>query len=178
LWFDEFDAARQGGDEPAVGAKDAVAESLYKLIGEVFDMRGVFKLLRKSLMTFAQITYGSTINRQIRDTVAWVTSEQMILWYLSSFKKAYWPSQAKREEEVKDEDALANQTRDALVKAIPEVLNNLVGQQAAVNGAVKVFEALQSEMLNKQLFYELLEMLTVEIFGELKKGGKMETKGI
>ena len=39
-------------------SSDAIAEPLYALIGEVFDMRGVFKLLRKSLMTFVQITYG------------------------------------------------------------------------------------------------------------------------
>ena len=63
MWFDEFDTRAGQGEEQQ---KDMTAESLYRLIGEVFDMRGVFRLLRKSLMTFVQITYGSTINRQIR----------------------------------------------------------------------------------------------------------------
>ncbi len=90
LWFDEFDVAVRGGQDGEQPQKDVIAESLYRLVGEVFDMRGVFRLLRKSLMTFVQLTYGGSINRQIRDAVAWLTSEQMILWYLGSFRKAYW----------------------------------------------------------------------------------------
>jgi sorting nexin-25 len=42
---------------------DGIAEPLYSLLGEVFDLRGVFKWLRKTLITFVQITYGRTINR-------------------------------------------------------------------------------------------------------------------
>jgi hypothetical protein len=34
---------------------DAIAEPLYALIGEVFDMRGVFKILRKSLIAVVQV---------------------------------------------------------------------------------------------------------------------------
>lgn len=43
--------------------RDSVAEPLYALLSEVFDMRGVFRWLRKTLVTFVQITYGRTINR-------------------------------------------------------------------------------------------------------------------
>lgn len=43
--------------------KDSIAEPLYALMGEIFDMGGVFKWLRKSLISFVQITYGRTINR-------------------------------------------------------------------------------------------------------------------
>jgi hypothetical protein len=42
---------------------DGIAEPLYSLLGEVFDLHGVFKWLRKTLITFVQITYGRTINR-------------------------------------------------------------------------------------------------------------------
>ena len=62
-WFDEFDSLSSNGGGgglasfPSSGkAADAIAESIYSLIGEVFDMRGVFKWIRKSLMTFVQIT--------------------------------------------------------------------------------------------------------------------------
>ena len=95
LWLDDFDSGIMRGSTSSVmadqaGRGDVIAESLYALIGEVFDMRGVFKWIRKSLMTFVQITYGSTINRQIRDTVDYLISEQMILYYLNSFKKSLW----------------------------------------------------------------------------------------
>ena len=43
--------------------KDSIAEPLYALLGEIFDMGGVFKWLRKSIISFVQITYGRTINR-------------------------------------------------------------------------------------------------------------------
>ncbi|CAH0663953.1 unnamed protein product [Chilo suppressalis] len=43
--------------------RDSIAEPLYSLLSEVFDMRGVFRWLRKTLVTFVQITYGRTINR-------------------------------------------------------------------------------------------------------------------
>lgn len=46
-----------------VDLKDSIAEPLYALMDEVFDMGGVFKWLRRKLISFVQITYGRTINR-------------------------------------------------------------------------------------------------------------------
>lgn len=60
-------------------------------MGEVFDMRGVFKWLRKTLISFVQITYGRTINRQIRDTITWIFSESMLHYYISIIMKSWWP---------------------------------------------------------------------------------------
>jgi len=42
---------------------DDVAEPLYAFLGEVFDLRGLFRWLRRSLITFVQITYGRTITK-------------------------------------------------------------------------------------------------------------------
>jgi len=50
---------------------------------------------------------------------------------------------------------------------LPELLVNIVGQQAARNGIVKVLDCLQEQMLNKQLFYDFLESLLYELFPEL-----------
>lgn len=43
--------------------KDSIAEPLYTLIGEIFELKGVFNWLRRTLIIFVQITYGQTINR-------------------------------------------------------------------------------------------------------------------
>lgn len=43
--------------------RDGIAEPIYHLISEVFELRGVFGWLRRTLVTFVQITYGRTINR-------------------------------------------------------------------------------------------------------------------
>ena len=37
---------------------DAIAEPLYALIGEVFDMRGVFKILRKVVLIKMRLKLG------------------------------------------------------------------------------------------------------------------------
>ena len=44
-------------------SRDGIAEPIYHLISEVFELRGVFGWLRRTLVTFVQITYGRTINR-------------------------------------------------------------------------------------------------------------------
>lgn len=57
------DAANNSKVGEVDGGKDSIAEPLYSLMGEVFDMAGVFKWLRRSVISFVQITYGRTINR-------------------------------------------------------------------------------------------------------------------
>jgi len=63
LLLDDSESGRTGTDTYLNVNKDAIAEPLYTLLGEVFDLRGVFRWLRRSLITFVQITYGRTINR-------------------------------------------------------------------------------------------------------------------
>ena len=45
-------------------------------------------------MTFVQITFGSTINRQLRNIVSWATSELMVLRYVHTFRAAFWPNES------------------------------------------------------------------------------------
>jgi hypothetical protein len=63
--------------------------------------------------------------------------------------------------------ATRKEAKELVLRNIPEILVNLVGQQAARNGAAKVFETLQEQTLNKQLFYELLEHHCNLLFPEL-----------
>jgi len=53
--------------------------------------------------------------------------------------------------------------REQFLNNIPEVLSNLVGQQSARRGAMKVFETLQDPKLNKQLFYVSSALLFVTV---------------
>lgn len=152
--------------------KDDIAEPLYTLMSEVFDMRGLFKWLRKSLITFVQITYGRTINRQIRDTISWCFSESMLHYYITVLLKTWWPGGElaadgpERSEEMKS--ATAQLAREQFVENVPDILCTLVGAQNARRGASKVFETVQNRQLNKQLFYDLCEVMMCEVFPELK----------
>ena len=71
--------------------KDSIAQPMYTLIGEIFELKGVFKVLRKTLITFVQVTFGGTINRHLREFVAWLVSEPMLLYYIDNFKQSWWP---------------------------------------------------------------------------------------
>nr|XP_033799389.1 sorting nexin-25 isoform X2 [Geotrypetes seraphini] len=79
------------GDE-IDGKKDALAEPCFMLIGEIFELHGMFKWVRKTLIALVQVTFGRTINRQIRETMDWIFSEQMVIYYISAFRDAFWPN--------------------------------------------------------------------------------------
>jgi len=130
-------------------------------------------LLRRTLVSFVQIKFGRTINKQLRETLSWVFSESMVVYYIHLFRDSMWP-QGKMYSPVaprSDEEKLQTRYRakDQLLNSIPDILNNLLGQQNAKKGARKVFESLQDARLNKQIVYELLEMLILELFPEIRK---------
>ncbi|XP_012169812.1 sorting nexin-25 isoform X2 [Bombus terrestris] len=173
LLLDDTDSGRSATDGIFNVNKDAIAEPLYTLLGEIFDLRGVFRWLRRSLITFVQITYGRTINRQIRDTIAWVFSEPMLHYYIQLFTKSWWPNGHLVFEATfrTDEEKLKTrgEARRQFLNNIPDVLTNLVGAQSAQRGAIKIFDSLQNVNLNKQLFYDIFEVLMYEVFPEFKR---------
>ncbi|XP_019377462.1 PREDICTED: sorting nexin-25 isoform X2 [Gavialis gangeticus] len=159
------------GDE-VDGKRDALAEPCFMLIGEIFELRGMFKWVRKTLIALVQVTFGRTINKQIRDTVNWIFSEPMLVYYIGVFRDAFWPNgklappTRSRSDEQSQETKLRAQQK--LLENIPDALLNLVGQQNARHGVIKVFNALQETKANKHLLYVLLELLLNELCPELK----------
>lgn len=43
--------------------KDSIAKPMYKLLKEVFELKGAFKLFRKTFVQLIQVTYGRSIDR-------------------------------------------------------------------------------------------------------------------
>ncbi|RXN29220.1 sorting nexin-25 [Labeo rohita] len=158
------------GDETD-GRKDALAEPCFMLIGEIFELRGMFKWVRKTLIALVQVTFGRTINKQIRDTVNWIFSEQMLVYYINIFRDTFWPNgklaphnKSRSESERRETKERAQQK---LLDNIPDALQNLVGQQNARYGIIRIFNALQETSANRHLLYILLEMLLKELYPEL-----------
>ncbi|KAI4487636.1 hypothetical protein M0802_011992 [Mischocyttarus mexicanus] len=137
LLLDDNDTNRSTTDSYIGPGKDAIAEPLYGLLGEIFDLRGLFKWLRRSLITFVQITYGRTINRQIRDTVAWVFSEPMLHYYIQLFTKSWWPNGHLVSGTIPktDEEKLKTrgEARRQILNNVPEVLANLYLKKLSQN---------------------------------------------
>ncbi|XP_074503835.1 sorting nexin-25 [Sebastes fasciatus] len=158
------------GDE-ADGRRDALAEPCFMLIGEIFELRGMFKWVRKTLIALVQVTFGRTINKQIRDTVNWIFCEQMMVCYISVFRDNFWPNGKLAPHLNVRTDTERSETKDRaqqkLLDNIPDALANLVGQQNARYGIIKIFNALQEASANKHLLYVLMEMLLKEVCPEL-----------
>uniref|UniRef100_A0A2K6S972 Sorting nexin 25 n=1 Tax=Saimiri boliviensis boliviensis TaxID=39432 RepID=A0A2K6S972_SAIBB len=154
------------------GRKDALAEPCFMLIGEIFELRGMFKWVRRTLIALVQVTFGRTINKQIRDTVNWIFSEQMLVYYISIFRDAFWPDgklappTTTRSEERSQKTKQKAQQK--LLENIPDMLQSLVGQQNARHGIIKIFNALQETRANKHLLYVLMELLLIELCPELR----------
>ncbi len=60
-----------------------------------------------------------------------------------------------------------NEARTLLANNIPDVLCQLLGQQNARRGVLKIWSALQDERLNKHLLYDLLEVIIKDGFPEV-----------
>ncbi|XP_058427199.1 sorting nexin-25 isoform X4 [Marmota monax] len=154
------------------GKKDSLAEPCFMLIGEIFELRGMFKWVRRTLIALVQVTFGRTINKQIRDTVNWIFSEQMLVYYISVFRDAFWPNGKLAPPTTIRSKAQSQETKQRaqqkLLENIPDTLQSLVGQQNARHGIIKIFKALQETRANKHLLYVLMELLLIELCPELK----------
>ncbi|XP_069872487.1 sorting nexin-25 isoform X1 [Dipodomys merriami] len=154
------------------GKKDSLAEPCFMLIGEIFELRGMFKWVRRTLIALVQVTFGRTINKQIRDTVNWIFSEQMLVYYIGVFRDAFWPNGKLAAPSAVRSDAGSQETKQKaqqkLLENIPDTLQSLVGQQNARHGIIKIFKALQERRANKHLLYVLMELLLIELCPELR----------
>ncbi|KAL4230572.1 sorting nexin 25 [Mactra antiquata] len=159
--------------------KDSIAEPLYSLINEVYELHGMFKWLRKSFIAFVEVTFGRSINRQLRETVYWIFSESMIIYYIRNFKDSMWPngqlaeSPPERSEEEKLRTRL--KAKEKFLQIQPDAVKNLVGEENTKRGTIKMFEILQDVRLNKQLFYVLLTLLLRHLIPEIDEMLKEQT---
>merc|ERR1712037_678255 len=131
-----------------IQAPDGLAEPLYALISEVFDLRGVFRLLRRTLVSLVRLSCGGTISRQLSDTAHWLVSEPMIVAYLAAIKRSVWKNGNVREAghvRTEEEKASTREEAEQVVETnLPEIMS-LVGLQTARQGAAKILALLQDQ---------------------------------
>lgn len=147
-------------DEP----KEDISDSIYDLVCEIFVLKKAQHWLRRTIINLLQVAFGKTINKQLKDIILHLTSDAFIMDQLVKFRDSFWPdgelaepSPVVSEDDKKLTYLLAKQY---LINNIPDVFVNLIGQQNAKKGFLKVFEALQNKKANKQLFYVSCNFLT------------------
>jgi len=166
-------------EESVTDRKDSIAEPLYALTSEIFELKGVFKYLRRTLITFVQVTFGGTINRHVREFVEWLVSESMLIYYISNFKDSFWPG-GKLAPPYPERTSLEKlrtreKAKEIMMKNIPDVLSNLVGKKNSKLGFIKIFEGFQDIKTNKHIFYILLELIIITLCPEIKSDEVLET---
>lgn len=152
---------------------DSTAEYMYLLVSEVFELDHFSRVLRKQLVELVQLTYGKSIDREVQDTLNWVFSEPMLIFYLQTFQNAMWPNgqpvppAPTRSDE--DKGSTKEEARIKFLKSGPQALQTILGQRNCQIGMRKIFELLQDSRGNKQLFYALFEVLLYSLIPELEK---------
>lgn len=143
------------GDEEE--PKEDIADSIYDLVCEIFVLKKAQHWLRRTIIMFFQVAFGKTINKQLKDSILHLTSEAFILDQLIKFRDSFWPNGVLAEPSplVSEDDKKLTYllAKQYLINNIPDVFVNLIGNQNAKKGFLKVFEALQNKKANKQLFY-------------------------
>lgn len=168
-------APKENQAEEASAAKelDSTAEYIYLLVSEIFELDHFSRVLRKQLVELVQLTYGKSIDREMQDSLNWVFSEPMLIFYLETFKNAMWPDGKPgspgptRSDE--DKSATKEEAKARFLKSSPQALQTILGQRNCQIGMQKIFESLQNPKGNKQLFYALFEVLLYSIVPELQK---------
>lgn len=135
--------------------KEDISDSIYDLVCEIFALKRAH--IRRAIITLFQVAFGKTINRQLKDSILQLSSEKFIHDQLIKFRDAFWPDGVLAESSppVSEDDRKLTYliAKQYLITSIPDVFLNLIGQQNARKGFLKVFEALQSKKANKQLIY-------------------------
>lgn len=74
------------------GRADSIAKPFYAFIDILFEEQGsLLKLIRMTLVQFIRVTYGSTINRQVRQSVVSLFQEERVVNYLTVLRDSIWP---------------------------------------------------------------------------------------
>jgi len=152
--------------------EDTTAEYIYLLFSEIFELDRFSSVLRKQLVDLVQLTYGKSIDREVQDTMNWVFSEPMLIFYLETFRDAMWPGgklpspPTPRSDE--DKTKTKKEAEAKFLKCTPQSLQTILGQRNCQIGMRKIFELLQDFNGNKQLLYAHLEVFLYALIPELQ----------
>ncbi len=160
---------RKDHDDPK---EDFVADHVYQLVSEVFELDNWSRVLRRQLVDLVQLTFGKSIDRELQEFMNWVISEPMLVFYLETFRNAMWPNglPASAFPTRSDEQKFATkeEARNKFMKSSPQALQTVLGQSNCQIGYQKIFDSLQDPRANKELFYSLFENLLAALVPEVE----------
>ncbi|PIK36408.1 putative sorting nexin-25 [Apostichopus japonicus] len=154
----EEDAEDEEEEEGSSDRKDSIAEPLYELISEIFELHGTFKWLRRSLIIFVQATFGGTINKEIQKGIDWIFFGAVASLLRADLQRFYvargdWKGNARGSPSKELVTETRKKARQKFLENLPDFLQNLLGKKNSRLGALKIFDAFQDSRTNKHMFY-------------------------
>lgn len=109
--------------------------------------------------------------QNVQESVEWLWHDSQLIRLVEAFNETMFPDDysAPDPPDVGERLEVRKQARTALLRTLPDVLVTLVGTTNARRGVGKLFDALQSDAMNKRLFYTLFEALLSKLFPELAR---------
>ncbi|KAI9266042.1 PXA domain-containing protein [Sporodiniella umbellata] len=150
-----------------------LTESLCDLFIDMFELKDKTNWLRRqAIVILIQQILEGTIERKLKETLGYLTSHPMLVYYITKLTHSVWPEgQLAHKEPRKPEEK--QQTKEEanrnLSRWLPDLLGNMVGRQNARKGARRLFTVLQNKRLNQDLMYGLLDEFIHALFPELEK---------
>ena len=152
---------------------ESLVDPLFSLLVEIFELGDWKMLIRKRLMNLIQFAFGSDLDRQVQEAVAWYISEPMMVHYLEVFRDTWWPGGAPRPKpptrSEEEKRVTQDEARAKLLKNPPFFIQSIVGAQNCQAGLDKIFLSFQNPRANKQLVFAFLEVLMQAIVPELQE---------
>ncbi|KAI7875789.1 hypothetical protein K492DRAFT_240110 [Lichtheimia hyalospora FSU 10163] len=147
-------------------------EPLCDLFIEMFELKEKNNWLRRqAVVIILQQILGGTIERKLRETVNFLETEPMIVFYLKKITSSLWPDgktltfkPPRRPDEKQHTKEEANRKLSAW---LPDLIGQMVGRQNARRGARRLFSVLQNKRLNQDLVYTLFDEIIAALFPEL-----------
>ncbi|KAI9497423.1 PXA domain-containing protein [Zychaea mexicana] len=147
-------------------------EPLCDLFIEMFELKEKNNWLRRqAVVIILQQIFGGTIERKLRETVHFLATEPMIVFYLRKVTDSLWPDgqtltfkEPRRPDEKQHTKESANRK---LSTWLPDLIGQMVGRQNARRGARRLFSVLQNKRLNQDLVYTLFDEVVSALFPEI-----------
>ncbi|KAG0165252.1 Intermediate filament protein [Apophysomyces sp. BC1034] len=147
-------------------------EPLCALFIEMFELKEKNNWLRRqAVVIILQQILGGTIERKLRESVRFLYSEPMVVYYLRRIIDSLWPdggSLTFKPGRRQDEKAQTREEANRKLSTwLPDLIGNMVGRQNARRGARRLFTVLQNKRLNQDLVYTLFDEVVAALFPEL-----------
>lgn len=160
---------QQLADTGANNNQIGITEYLCDIFLELFELKEKNNWLRKqAVLIILQQIFGGTIERHVTDAAKWLSGSEMICWYIDKLIEMLLQLQQAEhttERTPTDKEQTKLNAYRKLHLYLPDVLGSMTGRGNAKRGSTRIFQLVQSEKMNKELLYRVVDSILEALVG-------------